>query len=129
MEPKVGGGSSRGPTKQLEFSPKSEPVIRIYTKNIFSQPPSFGDIEENTRGKVVLPHCGELFKNIIWEEFPEYNPHNDPDMRKIDDDFFFSKYLTIMLAHGSEKDPNVPLYITTTMDHQPNRHTKVIDHR
>jgi hypothetical protein len=87
-EPKVGESSSPGLTKQLEFAPRSEPIIRTYTKNIFSQPPAFGDKEENIGGKVVLPHWGELFKKIIWEEFLEYNSHNDPDIRKFNNEFF-----------------------------------------
>jgi hypothetical protein len=71
-EPEVGEGSSPGPTKQLEFSPRLEPVIRTSTKKIFTQPLAFGDTEENTGGKAILPHWGELFKKINWEEFPEY---------------------------------------------------------
>jgi hypothetical protein len=87
-EPEVGEGSSPGPTKQLEFSPRPEPVIRTSTKNIFTQPLAFGDTEENTGGKAVLPHWGELFKKISREEFLEYILHNDPDMRKLDDEVF-----------------------------------------
>jgi hypothetical protein len=74
--------------KQLEFSPRPEPVIRTSTKKVFTQPPAFGDTEANTGTKVVLPHWGELFKKISREEFPEYIPHSDPDMRKLDDEVF-----------------------------------------
>jgi hypothetical protein len=42
----------------------------------------------NTGGKAVLPHWGELFNKIRREEFPEYILHNDPDMRKLDDEVF-----------------------------------------
>jgi len=57
-EPKVGEGSSPGPTKQLEFAPSPEPIIKTYTKKMFTQPRSFGDIEANTGGKVTLLHWG-----------------------------------------------------------------------
>jgi hypothetical protein len=69
-ESEVGEGSSPGPTKQLEFTPRLEPVIRTSTKNIFTQPPAFGDTEASIGTKVVLSHWGELFKKIKWEEFP-----------------------------------------------------------
>jgi hypothetical protein len=88
-EPEVGEGSSPMTAKQLEFSPRSEPVIRTSTNKYFNQPLAFGDTEENKRTKAILPHWGELFKKISWEEFPEYIPHNDLDMRKLDE-FFFS---------------------------------------
>jgi hypothetical protein len=58
---------SPGPAKQLEFSLRPELVIRTSTKNIFTQPPDFGNTEASTGGKVVLPHWGELFKKISWE--------------------------------------------------------------
>jgi hypothetical protein len=76
--------------KQLEFSPRPEPVIRTSTKNIFTQPPAFGDTEASIGTKTVLPHWGELFQKIKREEFPEYTPHNDPDMRKLDDEVFLN---------------------------------------
>jgi hypothetical protein len=87
-EPEVGEGSSPVAAKQLEFSPRLEPVIRTSTKKVFTQPPAFGDTEASTGTKAVLPHWGELFKKISREEFPEYIPHNDPDMRKLDDEVF-----------------------------------------
>jgi hypothetical protein len=87
-EPKVGEGLSPVPTKQLEFSPRLEPVIITSTKNIFTQPSAFGDTEANTGGKVTLPHWGDPFNNISQEEFPEYTLHNDPDIRKLDDEVF-----------------------------------------
>jgi hypothetical protein len=87
-EPEVGEGSSPAATKQFQFAPWLEPVIRTSTKKVFTQPPAFGDREANTRTKAVIPHWGELFKKISWEEFLEYIPHNDPYMRKIDDEVF-----------------------------------------
>jgi hypothetical protein len=87
-EPEVGEGSSPAATKQLEFAPRPKPVIGTSTKKVFTQPPTFGDTEENTGGKEVLPHWGEFFKKISREEFLEYILHNDPDMRKLDDEVF-----------------------------------------
>jgi hypothetical protein len=87
-EPEVGEGSSPGATKQLEFSPRPEPVIKTSTKKAFIQPPAFRDTEASTGTKTTLPHWGELFKKISWEEFPEYIPHSDPDVRALDDQVF-----------------------------------------
>jgi hypothetical protein len=55
-EPKVGEVSSPMTAKQLEFSLRPKPVIRTSTKKVFTQPLAFGDIEENTGGKEILPH-------------------------------------------------------------------------
>jgi hypothetical protein len=63
-EPEVGEGSSLGPTKQLEFSPRPELVIKTSTNKFFTQPLAFGDTEASTGTKVVLSHRGELFKKI-----------------------------------------------------------------
>jgi len=87
-EPEVGEGLSPAAAKQLEFSPRSELVIRKSTKKDFTQPTTFGDTEENIEGKAVLPHWGEFFKKISQEEFPEYISHNDPSMRNLDDEVF-----------------------------------------
>jgi hypothetical protein len=87
-EPDVGEGSSPAVAKQLEFTPKPVPVIKTSTKEVFIQPLAFGDTEASIGTKAVLPHWGELFQKIKREEFPEYTPHNDPDMRKLDDEVF-----------------------------------------
>jgi hypothetical protein len=89
-EPEVGEGSSPGAAKQLEFSPRPEPVIKTSTKKVFTQPLAFGDTEASTGTKAVLPHWGELFKKISREEFPEYIPHSDPDVRALDDEVFLN---------------------------------------
>jgi hypothetical protein len=52
----------------------------------FVQPPSFGDIEANIGTKTTFPRWEEIFKKIKWEELPEYTPHNDPDMRRLNDE-------------------------------------------
>jgi hypothetical protein len=89
-EPEVGEGSSPAVAKELEFAPRLEPIIRTSTKKVFTQPLAFGDTEASTRTKVVLPHWGELFNKISWEEFSEYIMHSDPDMRKLDDEVFLN---------------------------------------
>jgi hypothetical protein len=87
-EPKIGEGSSLGTMRQLEYAPREEPVIKTKTKKYFVQPLAFGDTKESTGSKVVLPQWGDLFNKIIREEFPEYIPHSDPDVRVLDDQVF-----------------------------------------
>jgi hypothetical protein len=87
-EPELGEGSSPGVTRQLEFTQRPEPVIKTSTKKSFIQPPAFGDTEASTGSKMTLPHWGELFKKISREEYPEYIPHSDPDVRALDDEVF-----------------------------------------
>jgi hypothetical protein len=74
----------------LEYTPRPNPVIKTSTKKAFIQPPAFGDIEASTGTKVTLPHWGELFKKISWEEYPEYIPHSDPNVRELDDEVFLN---------------------------------------
>jgi hypothetical protein len=69
-EPDVGEGSSPVVAKQLEFTPKLVPVIKTSTKEVFTQPPAFGDIEESIRTKEVFPHWEELFKKIKGRNSP-----------------------------------------------------------
>ena len=89
-ELEVGEGSSPGAAKQLEFTLRPKPVIKTYTKKVFTQPSSFGDTEACTRTKETLPHWRERLKNIIQEEFLEYIPHSDLDMRNLNDEFFLN---------------------------------------
>jgi hypothetical protein len=49
---------------------------------------AFGDIEESIGSKTILFHWGELFKNIIWEEYLKDIPQSDPDVRVLDDEVF-----------------------------------------
>jgi hypothetical protein len=86
QELEVGEGSSPLVARQLEFAPKSVPIIKKSTKKAFIQPPAFGNIEANIGTKTVFPRWEEIFKKIKWEEFLEYTPHNDPDMRRLDDE-------------------------------------------
>jgi hypothetical protein len=78
-------GSSPGIARQLEYAPKVEPVVKTKTKKVFIQPLAFSDTEASTRSKVALPQWGYLFNMISREEYLEYIPHNDPDVRVLDD--------------------------------------------
>jgi hypothetical protein len=86
QEPEVGEGSSPVVARQLEFAPKPVPIIKTTTKKDFDQPPAFGDTEANIGTKTIFPRWEELFKKIKREELPEYTPHSDPDMRRLDDE-------------------------------------------
>jgi hypothetical protein len=87
-EPAVGEGSSSWISKQLEYAPRLEPFIKTATKKVFIQPPIFGDTKASTGSKMALPHWGDLFNRISREEYPEYVPHSDPDVRVLNDQVF-----------------------------------------
>jgi hypothetical protein len=72
--------------RQLEFAPKPVPVIKTTTKKSFAQPPTLGDTKANIGTNIVISRWEELFKNIKREECPEYTPHNNPNMRRLDDE-------------------------------------------
>jgi hypothetical protein len=38
----------------------------------------------------MLPQWGDLFNIINWEDYPEFIPHNDPDVRVLDDQVFLN---------------------------------------
>jgi hypothetical protein len=86
QEPETGEGSSPTVARQLEFTPKPMPVIKTANKKVFIHPPTFGDIEENIGTRTTFPRSKELFKKIKKEEPLEYTPHNDLDIRRVDDD-------------------------------------------
>jgi hypothetical protein len=65
-----------------------EPVIKTSTKKDFVQPSAFGDIEASTRSKLMLSQWGDLFNRISREEYPEYIPHNDLDVKVLNDQVF-----------------------------------------
>jgi hypothetical protein len=50
--------------RELEFVSKIESVIQTSTKNKFTSPLMFGDIEEGTGYKVMLLHWGDVYNNI-----------------------------------------------------------------
>jgi hypothetical protein len=72
----------------LEYVPRAEHVIKTSAKEDFVQPPVFGDIEESTRSKVMLPQWGDLFNRISQKEYLECIPHNNPNVRELDDQVF-----------------------------------------
>jgi hypothetical protein len=74
--------------RQLDYTPRQEPVIKTATKKVFIHPPAFGDIEASTRSKVALPQWGDLFNRISREEYLEDIPHSDLDVRELDDQVF-----------------------------------------
>jgi hypothetical protein len=84
-EAEIGEGSSPATARQLEYAPRVEPVIKNLKKKVFIQPPVFGDTEVTTGSKIMLPQWGYLFNRIIWEDYLEYTPHIDPDVRALDD--------------------------------------------
>jgi hypothetical protein len=72
----------------LEYTPKVESVIKTSTKKAFVQPLVFGDTEASTRSKVMGPQWGDVFNKISREEYLEYIPHSDPNVRAPDDQVF-----------------------------------------
>jgi hypothetical protein len=87
-EPETDEGSSPETMRQLEYIPRPEPIIKKTTKKVFIQPLAFGNTKASTRSKVTLPRWGDLINRISIEEYPEYIPHNDPNVRALDDQVF-----------------------------------------
>jgi len=72
----------------LEYAPREESIIKTFTKKYFIQPPAFGDTEESTRSKVALPQWGDIFNRISREEYSDYIPHNNLNVRVLNDQVF-----------------------------------------
>jgi hypothetical protein len=87
-EVEIGEVSSLAMARQLEYASKAVPVIKTSTKKSVSQPPAFGDTEASIGSKVMLPQWGNLFNRISREEYPEYIPHNDLNIRTLDEQVF-----------------------------------------
>jgi hypothetical protein len=87
-EPEVGEGSTPGAARELDFVSKMESIIHTSTKKEFTQPLTFGDTEASTGSKVVLPHWGDLYRKISQEDYLEFTPHNNLDVRILDDQVF-----------------------------------------
>jgi hypothetical protein len=66
----IGEGSSRGTVRQLEYTPRAEPVIKTSIKKDFVQPPVFGHTEASIGSKVMLPQWEDLFNRINREKYP-----------------------------------------------------------
>jgi hypothetical protein len=71
--------------RQFEFSTKEKLVIITYTKKAFAQSPSFCDTEASTGSKIMLLQWGDLFNRINREDYPEFIPHSDLDVRTLDE--------------------------------------------
>jgi hypothetical protein len=54
-EAETNEGSSLGTARQLEYTPREVSIIKTSTKKALIQPLTFGDIEESTRSKLMLP--------------------------------------------------------------------------
>jgi hypothetical protein len=92
QESEAGEGSSPVVERKMEFTSKPTPIIKTITKEAFTQPLAFGDIEENIGTKTTFPRWEDLFKEIKHKEFPEYALYRDLDMRKLDDEVFINKH-------------------------------------
>jgi len=63
-EVEIGEVSSPSTVRQLEYTPRVEPIIKTSTKKYFIQPLVFGDTKETTGSKIMFPHSRDLFNRI-----------------------------------------------------------------
>jgi hypothetical protein len=82
------GKTSNSATKELDFSPKEEPMIKMSQKKPTNPPPLFKDTDMSMTSKVLLPTWLDLYKKIHHDDFPEFTPHSDPEVRELDDQMF-----------------------------------------
>lgn len=63
----------------------------------------FDDTEVSTISKVILPQWEELFNKINQECYVYFTPHNDPNVRMLDDQVFpkIQKSYLNMVAYQS----------------------------
>jgi hypothetical protein len=87
-EVETDGGYSPGMERKLEFSHRAESVIKTLTNKKFIQPPIFSDTEATTGSKLIIPKWGDLFNRINQEYYSEFIPHEDSDVRVLDDQVF-----------------------------------------
>jgi len=87
-EVETGEGFTPGTTRQLEYASRVESVVKTSKKKYFVQPSVLGCIEANIISKVMLLQWRDLFNRISQEEYLECIPHNDPDVRALDDQVF-----------------------------------------
>ena len=73
---------------ELDFISKSESFILTFTRKQFTQPPTFMDTEVSTGSKAMLPHWVGLFKKMNQEDYRDFTPNNDLDVRILDDQVF-----------------------------------------
>ena len=87
-ELKIDEGSTLVTTRELDLVSNMDSIIQTSTKKKFTQPPSFGDTEASNGSKAMLPHWGGLFKKMNQEDYPDFTPNNDLDVRILDDQVF-----------------------------------------
>jgi hypothetical protein len=87
-EPEVGEGSTPGAAREIDFVSRMESIICTSTKKEFSQPPEFRDTKASTGFKVLLLHWGDMYSKIIQEDYSKFTPHNNPDVKILDDQVF-----------------------------------------
>jgi hypothetical protein len=68
--------------------PKIEPVIKMSQKKPPAPPPLYRDMDTSTTSKVPLPTWNDLYNKIHHDDFPEFTPHSDPEVRVLDDHVF-----------------------------------------
>jgi hypothetical protein len=69
----------------LEYVLRLELVVNIAMKKVFIHPLAFGDTESSTGSKMAVPQWGDIFNRISREEYLEYVPHSDLDVRELSD--------------------------------------------
>jgi hypothetical protein len=84
-EEEVVKGSTQRVPREPDFVSRTKSVICTATKKQFSQPLAFDYTKERIGSKVVLPHWGDLYRKISQEDYLEFTPHNNPNVRILDD--------------------------------------------
>jgi hypothetical protein len=87
-EAEIDEGSSPGTVRPLEYARRVELVIKTLMNKEFIQPMVFGDTKMTTGSKVMLTQWGDIFNRINQEEYPECIPHNNLDVKVLDNQVF-----------------------------------------
>jgi hypothetical protein len=75
-------------TKELEYSPNMEPMIKMSQKKHTSPPLLYKDTDASTTSKVLMPSWLNLYNKIHHDDFLEFTPHSNPKVRVLDDHVF-----------------------------------------
>jgi hypothetical protein len=81
---------TRRPQGSLILFQKQNQLSRLRPRNSLPSLQAFGDTEAGTGSKVMLPHWGDLYNKISQEYYPEFTPHNNLDVRVLDDQVFLN---------------------------------------
>jgi hypothetical protein len=111
--------------KKLDFPPKAESVIRMSQKKPTNPPPLFKDTDNNTTSKVMLPSWLDLYNKIHYEYFPEFTPHNDPEVRELDDQVF-QNISAFFVVYGGGQDTHFSMCWTLRVDHSSCRCREIL---